>query len=320
MIFMLAINGVTKRYGKTIALNQVSLIIPSGSCYGLVGPNGAGKSTLLKILASVIQSYQGDIRLEGSNEKHISKNQVGYVPQELCLEQNLSAYSNLRFFGGLYGLKGKELQIRTKEVLSEIGLTERSKEKVVKFSGGMKRRLNIGCALMHQPELIIMDEPTVGIDPQSRHYIFKMIQRLKQRGCTIIYASHYMEEVEQLCDAVALIDHGKIMEQGEIDDLLQKHATPSVFVKGDVQLPKDIKDIGDIANRNGGYLVTTEKPLLVMDKMLTYYHDMPERLERLELVQPRLEDVFLSLTGSQLRDGRTTQKQEEANAKRRIIG
>src|SRR5699024_5724939 len=175
VIFLLTLSHVKKSYGKHVALRGVELTIPSGSCYGLVGPNGAGKSTLLKILASVIQDYEGKVDLNGKGD---FKEIMGYVPQEICLEQTFSASNNLSFFGRIYGLKGRRLKRTVQEVLEEVGLTDRSQDKVKNFSGGMKRRLNIGCALMHRPRLIIMDEPTVGIDPQSRKYIFQMIRRL----------------------------------------------------------------------------------------------------------------------------------------------
>lgn len=299
---LLMIKNVTKHYAKTEVLKNVSLTITKGTCFGLVGPNGAGKSTLIKILASVVQDYQGVIQFSEHTPRNKDKKEIGYVPQEICLEQTLSAYSNLYFFGKLYGLKGKALQIRATEVLKDIGLAERGKDKVHHFSGGMKRRLNIGCALMHQPKLIIMDEPTVGIDPQSRRYIFEMIASLKNNGCTVIYASHYMEEIEQLCDDVAFIDQGKIVERGRVDGLLQAHAVPSIFVKGSSGLPQGIKQFGTVASSKDGYLLTTTSPLLAMEEVLNFYRENAGDLERLELVQPRLEDVFFSLTGSQLRD------------------
>lgn len=302
MVSLLKVNNVSKHYGDTQALKQISLSIPKGSCYGLVGPNGAGKSTLIKIIATVIQDYEGTILLNNTTLKKHSKRKIGYIPQEICLEQTVSAFQNLCFFGQLYNLKGKQLQQRVKEVLSYIGLSSREKDKVQTFSGGMKRRLNIGCALMNKPTIIIMDEPTVGIDPQSRRYIFDMIDRLKQSGCTVIYASHYMEEVEQLCDEVAFIDQGEIIDNGAIDTLLQKYAVPSIFIKGNNCLPKNIEQFGKINKNQGGYLLTTKKPLIAMDHVLHYCHNNDRELERLELVQPRLEDVFFSLTGNQLRD------------------
>lgn len=299
---MLTIENITKHYGNTAAIQNVSLTVPGGCCYGFVGPNGAGKSTLLKILASIVQDYNGEVTFSNPTNTHITKKQIGYIPQEICLEQTLSAYSNLYFFGKLYGLKGKALQLRATEVLKDIGLAERGKDKVMHFSGGMKRRLNIGCALMHQPKLIIMDEPTVGIDPQSRAFIFDMIEQLKQNGCTIIYASHYMEEVEQLCDQVAFIDQGEIVEKGQVDELLQEYAIPSIFIKVSNTLPNNLERFGTLSKRKSGYLLTTETPLPAMEAVLQAYRVNADQLERLELVQPSLEEVFFFLTGSQLRD------------------
>ncbi|HLQ98240.1 MAG TPA: ABC transporter ATP-binding protein [Candidatus Dormibacteraeota bacterium] len=299
---MLTIKNASKNYGKTVALKDVSLSIPTGSCYGLVGPNGAGKSTLMKIIATVIHDYDGEVSFHnGKHGPHI-KSMLGYIPQEICLEQTVTALQNLYYFGKIYGLKGKQLKQRAEEVLSYIGLSERGNEKVLTFSGGMKRRLNIGCALMNDPKVIIMDEPTVGIDPQSRRYIFDMITQLKQSGCTIIYASHYMEEVEQLCDEVAFIDQGKIAESGTIDHFLQKYAVPSIFIKSKHPLPEDIEQFGTMSEKNGGYLLMTTTSLIAMEHVLKHHLNNKQVLERLELVQPRLEDVFFSLTGSHLRD------------------
>lgn len=299
---MLTVNNVQKHYGGTQALKNISLTIPGGIACGLVGPNGAGKSTLMKILASVIQDYKGEVHIGTSTIDRKMKEQFGYIPQEICLEQTLSALDNLYFFGKLYGLKGKQLKTRASEVLTDIGLSGRGNDKVITFSGGMKRRLNIGCSLMHAPKIIIMDEPTVGIDPQSRRYIFQMIEQLTKKGCTIIYASHYMEEVEQLCDEVAFIDQGEIIENGSIEGLLQKNVSPSIFIKGINSLPENVSKFGTPESKDGGYLLATRTPLKAMEAVLNHCQRKNVQLEQLELVQPRLEDVFFSLTGSQLRD------------------
>lgn len=314
MIFLLTVNKLTKHYGKNRALNNVTLNIPTGSCYGLVGPNGAGKSTLLKILASVIEHYQGKMDIKNSDEKGF-KRRIGYVPQTICLEETFSAYSNLCFFGKIYGLRGKELKNRALKILKNIGLINRGQDKVKHFSGGMKRRLNIGCALMHEPELIIMDEPTVGIDPQSRSYIFQMIKRLQQRGCTIIYATHYMEEIEKLCDYVAFIDHGEIIEKGDIRELLRRYTDSSLFVKVKDELPH-VEISGEIIHRDGGMVLETDFPLQTMEQIVRHYRSHPENLEQLMLVQPRLEEVFFRLTGSALREGQTN---IEAETKQGVV-
>ena len=299
---LLEIKNVSKQYKNTCALKDVSITIPKGRCYGLVGPNGAGKSTLLKIISTVIQDYQGQVFFNNRVLDHKTKENLGYIPQEICLEQTVSAIQNLHFFGKIHGLKGNQLRQRAEKILSYIGLKDRGKDKVLTFSGGMKRRLNIGCALMNNPTTIIMDEPTVGIDPQSRNYIFDMIENLKQTGCTIIYASHYMEEIEQLCDEVAFIDQGEVVDSGKINILLQKYAAPSIFVKGKNGLPTNIEQDATIKESKNGYLLSTKKPLIVMDKLVHHYLKNAHDLERLELVQPRLEDVFFLLTGKELRD------------------
>ncbi|WP_130858629.1 ABC transporter ATP-binding protein [Gracilibacillus phocaeensis] len=299
---MLTIEKVTKYYDKTEALSDVSVTIPSGVCYGLVGPNGAGKSTLIKIITSIIRGYEGDIAFNHKPISDQTKQQSGYVPQDIVLEENITAIGNLYLFGRIYGLKGSKLAQRTKEVLSLIGLSERSKDKVATFSGGMKRRLNIGCALMHNPELIIMDEPTVGIDPQSRQYIFQMIEELKATGKTVVYASHYMEEVERLCDYVAFLDKGKMIENGAIDELLQQYAVPSIYIKADGMALEQLEAFGSVQQRQEAFVIFTEEALPVMEKIIFYCRKNKVDVERLELVRPRLEDVFFRLTGSNLRE------------------
>lgn len=299
---MLNIQHVEKKYGGKPALKDVNLTIQRGRCYGLVGPNGAGKSTLMKIVASVIQDFQGDVQVSDSFSKKAFKTEIGYIPQEICVEPTVSATSNLLFFGKLYGLKGSKLRGRVKAVLEDVGLTERANDKVITFSGGMRRRLNIGCALMHEPELIIMDEPTVGIDPQSRAFIFGMIEEMKRSGRTIIYASHHMEEVEQICDEIAFLDHGEVIEKGEVNALLQKYAIPAVYVKGSSVSQEDFHSLGTVENKSGGFLLKTKNPLHAMEQITAIYRQKESALERLELVQPRLENVFMDLTGSALRD------------------
>ncbi|MEI3613788.1 ABC transporter ATP-binding protein [Pseudogracilibacillus sp. SO30301A] len=299
---MLTINNVTKCFDQTEALKDVSITIPGGTCYGLVGPNGAGKSTLIKIITSIIRNYEGKIEF---NEKRItdkSKQKLGYVPQDIVLEEDISAASNLQLFGRLYNLKGSQLNQRIKEVLGLIGLSERSKDKVFTFSGGMKRRLNIGCALMHNPNLIIMDEPTVGIDPQSRKYIFQMIGELKAGGKTVVYASHYMEEIEKLCDYVAFLDRGKMIENGAISELLQQYAVPSIYIKANGIPQKKLEQYGTVSQEKDAFLIYTEEPLPSMENIISYCRENNVDVERLELVRPRLEDVFFRLTGSNLRD------------------
>lgn len=297
---MLEISNVMKSYGKKEALTDVSLSIPAGSCFGLAGPNGAGKSTLMKIITTIIQYDKGEVLLDQKNPQQM-KHKIGYVPQEICLEQHVTAYQNLYFFGRLYGLRKKYLKQRAQDVLTYIGLVERGNDKVSTFSGGMKRRLNIGCALMNEPAIIIMDEPTVGIDPQSRKYIFNMIERMKNSGKTVVYASHYMEEIERMCDEVAFIDNGTIVENGTVEQLMNKYATPSVYVKGKQMNEQYLTQFGDVQSKQGGFVIMTSNPMQVMENILIHCRKHMVTLEKIELVQPRMEDVFFTLTGNTLR-------------------
>ncbi|SDJ83029.1 ABC transporter ATP-binding protein [Sediminibacillus albus] len=301
---MIKIDHVSKTYDAAQALTDINLEIAEGTCFGLVGPNGAGKSTLMKILAGIILDFDGDMFFNGhgvSNERMFIKKQIGYIPQDICLEETLTARDNLLLFGHLYGLSGKKLHERIEAVLEQIGLTNRSKDVVLSFSGGMKRRLNIGCALLHEPAVIIMDEPTVGIDPQSRNSIFTIIKQLKAAGSTIIYSSHYMEEVEQLCDSVGLIDKGRVVEGGQMQELLERHGKPSLFISGDAIGPKSLEPLTAM-KKGDGYLVNSEDPMATLEQLIASLRSQDIKPKRLELYYPRLEDIFFTLTGTQLRD------------------
>lgn len=294
---MLKIESVSKKYGTTQALKSITLTIPEGVCYGLIGPNGSGKSTLMKIISHIIKSYEGIVEHVGE-----SKSALGYIPQDISLEEKLTAKVNMEFFGQIYGLKGKTLEERVEKTLKDVGLWERANDIVESFSGGMKRRLNIGCALMHAPKLILLDEPTVGVDPQSRRYIFDIINKLKEEGRTIIYVSHYMEEIESLCDYVAFIDKGNIVEEGKIDELLNRYAETSIFFES--MIPnKTLTSLGyDFVTHQGGVLVKTTKPLDTLEDLAKLSKKESLVPQQLSLYRPRLEDVFFQLTGTDLRD------------------
>jgi len=302
---MIKVENISKRYDSIQALDDIHLIIPEGSCFGLVGPNGAGKSTLMKILSGVLQSFNGEIFVNGHsvmNERLKVKKFIGYIPQDICLEETLTAKDNLMYFGSLYGLKGKDLQDRSEKVLQQIGLKERGKDKVITFSGGMKRRLNIGCALLHNPSIVIMDEPTVGIDPQSRNSIFSIIHELKEKGSTIIYSSHYMEEVEQLCDSIGLFDKGTLVECGTMEELQQKYNKPSLFISGEGLDEVRLSVHGQVKAKGNGFLLQSEDPLMTLEQLIVEFRNQNIMPRRLELYQPKLEDIFFALTGTQLRD------------------
>jgi ABC-2 type transport system ATP-binding protein len=302
---MIEIKCVSKNYSNKMALQQVSVTIREGICFGLIGPNGAGKSTLMKIIAGIIQKYQGEIFF---NEKPIEKNRnevknvIGYVPQDIVLENLLTARDNLMFFGGIYKTPKKELKDKVNEMLTIIGLADRANESVKNFSGGMKRRLNIGCALIHDPILIIMDEPTVGIDPQSRNYIYSIIEKLKKEGKTIIYSSHYMEEVQNLCEEIVLIDHGNILENGNVNKIIDKYSKPSVFVEGEKIQKRELQTFGDVKEFGSGYRVEGDDILNIIEQISSYLKNNNKIASRLEIYRTNLEDIFLLLTGTSLRD------------------
>lgn len=219
---MLNVHDIKKNYEDKQVLKGINFHLKKGESFGLLGPNGAGKSTLIGILSGLIHATSGTIMIEGIDLKKETKKaqeMIGIVPQEIALYLHLTAKENLIFWGRMYGLKGKELKSRVQETLELIGLEDRANDQVKVFSGGMKRRVNIGCAILHQPKLLIMDEPTVGIDPQSRNHILETVKTLNGEGMTIIYTSHYMEEVEFLCERMAIMDHGSIIALGDQHEL-----------------------------------------------------------------------------------------------------
>ena len=225
---LIEIKNLAKSYKDFKAVDIKELSIKEGEVFGFLGPNGAGKTTTISILSGLYSKYSGEVKIFGKSLKEdeifIKKN-LGVVPQDLALIDDLTAEENVKFFGELYGLRGKELKTAVKETLEFVGLWDRKKDIPPKFSGGMKRRLNIACAIVHKPKLIIFDEPTVGIDPQSRNKILETIQALNKQGSTIIYTSHYMEEVDSICSDICIIDHGNIIARGSSDELkaLVKH-------------------------------------------------------------------------------------------------
>ena len=221
---MLEINNLKKYFDNTKAVDNISFKVEKGDILGLLGPNGAGKSTTISIISTLLKADEGSVLYKGLDiEKEPKKIQkeLGFVPQEIALYPSLSGYDNLKFWGKVYGLKGDKLKEKIEEVSQIIGIDKRLKDKVEEYSGGMKRRLNIGSALLHNPEIIILDEPTVGIDPQSRNHILDAVKEINKKGSTVIYTSHYMEEVEYLCDKICIMDEGKIIAQGTKEELIQ---------------------------------------------------------------------------------------------------
>jgi ABC-2 type transport system ATP-binding protein len=223
---MLQVDRLSKRYGERVAVNAISFSIAQGETVGLLGPNGAGKTTAIAMISGISRPDSGEVSLGGvslAQNANALKRRVGLVPQDLALYEELSAWANLQLFGGLYGLGAAELHPRAKAALALVGLADRGTDRVNTFSGGMKRRLNIAAALLHEPDLLLLDEPTVGVDPQSRNAIFDNLEELKRRGKTLLYTTHYMEEAERLCDRVLILDHGQILANDTVAHFKQQY-------------------------------------------------------------------------------------------------
>ncbi len=302
---MIKAENLKKRYGNIVALDDVSFEVSRAETFGLLGPNGAGKTTTIKLLCGLIKPNSGVVSLNGKNDPTLMdvRKSLGVVPQALAIYEELSAQDNLNFFGKIYGLKGHRLKERVKDCLEIAGLTQRSKDRVSKFSGGMKRRLNMACSLLHEPPILLLDEPTVGVDPQSRNLIFDTIEEWKKQGRTIIYTTHYMEEAERLCDRVAILDHGKILDIDSVANLIDRHGGPSHIEaefeeKPDIEKIKPFVDDKDIQIKENVIRFKTSQPMESLAKL----NRSGFRFRTLKVQTANLEDVFLNLTGRRLRD------------------
>ncbi|GCD09792.1 ABC transporter ATP-binding protein [Clostridium tagluense] len=306
------IEGLTKKFKDVIAVDNASLSIEEGEIYGLLGPNGAGKSTIINILCGLLTMDKGKIEILGkgieSSSTYIKQN-IGVVPQEIAIYEDLTAYENVKFFASLYGLKGSELKEKVEEALEFVGLLDKKKQYPKSFSGGMKRRLNIACSIAHRPKLIIMDEPTVGIDPQSRNHILQSVKKLNLLGCTIIYTTHYMEEVEAICGNIAIMDHGKVIAQGTVEEL-KSIVTDVNYVEitvEDVEVlnieqVKAIPGVVQIEVQDEKIKIESKKDVTNLDKIILYFTSNNISIKNIESKNPDLESVFLTLTGRKLRD------------------
>jgi len=308
MQIVLSVEQLFKKYKDRYAVNGISFQVRAGTCFGLLGPNGAGKSTIMKMISGIIQADQGKISLMDATEalhRGAIGKYVGYVPQDITLYEQLSAYQNLEFFGTMYGQRGNELKERIETVLNQVGLSDRAGDPIATYSGGMKRRINIAAALLHKPKLVVLDEPTVGIDPQSRNHIFELIRKMKREGTTIIYSTHYMEEAEALCDELAIIDHGKVIASGSVNDVMGRHARPVVYVEADgwnEQMLLSSASNVQVQAQGNGWLIESENALQLIHDLSDHFLQSGQRVQALELQQPSLETVFLKLTGTELRD------------------
>lgn len=306
------LSNVVKRYDQKLTVDHVNLSIEEGEIFGLLGPNGAGKSTTISMICGLLKPDGGEIIIDGLSVAAAPlevKKRIGLVPQELALYETMTAEENVRFFGKLYGLRGKLLKERVEEALEFTGLSDRTKDKPATFSGGMKRRLNIACAIMHRPKLIIMDEPTVGIDPQSRNHILESVKTLNKLGSTVIYTSHYMEEVEAICDRVAIMDKGHVIACGTEKELREKVAHEEKIVIKAVNIsPALIKELSlhprinrvkEVEQAVELYLPSSQSEL---QDILFIFSKHEGIIVSLHIEEPDLETLFLSLTGRTLRD------------------
>lgn len=309
---ILEIKNVTKKFGDFIAVDNMSLTVAEGEIFGFLGTNGAGKSTTINMISGLLRANSGEIKILGKDiHKHsrFAKKNIGIVPQDIAIYEDLTTYENVKFFAGLYGLRGTQLHEQVEEALEFVGLSDKHKSYPKSFSGGMKRRLNIACAIAHRPKLIIMDEPTVGIDPQSRNYILNSVKKLNEMGCTIIYTSHYMEEVEEICSRIAIIDHGKIIAEGTKEQL-KAIITNTKDVWIEIK-PMETIDLNKIEAISGVKAVQMEENLMKVssDVSVNNLNDIIQclindkvEIRSLKEQSPNLETVFLTLTGRSLRD------------------
>lgn len=309
---IIEVKNLEKGYKDKKAVKGISFDVRKGEVLGFLGPNGAGKSTTINILSTALKSDGGEIKFDGQNIKENTlyvKRNIGIVPQDLAIYEDISAERNVKFFASLYGLKGEKLKEKVKEALEFVGLYDRKDDKPKTFSGGMKRRLNIACAIAHNPKLIIMDEPTVGIDPQSRNHILNSIKKLQKRGATIIYTTHYMEEVEEISDRIIIMDHGTIIAEGTKEKLKENIQDEKVYVietdnaenlsDDDFFEVEGVKKVNILKNRVEIICLNTVENL---DKLIMVMMNKHCKINNIATNTASLERVFLNLTGRSLRD------------------
>ena len=309
---IIEVKNIYKSFDNLQALDGLDFQVKRGEIYGLLGPNGAGKSTTINILSGLLSIDNGEVLINEyslMDKQHKVKELIGVVPQEIALYDEMSAFDNLMFWGSLYAIPKKKLKQKVQETLELLGLSDRQKEPINNFSGGMKRRINIGAAILHQPKILLMDEPTVGIDPQSRNHIFELIEKLNKDGLTIIYSTHYMEEAERLCHTIGIIDKGKIIVQGSLADLKNMHDVPNAVI---LQLKHINQAKLDATKINYKLLDINKETMFVSIPFQDVNTDIPQIINTLQqsgadilslkTQSVNLEDIFLKLTGKQLRD------------------
>lgn len=309
---IIEVKNLKKTYDNNIALNKISLFIKEGEIFGLLGPNGSGKSTLINILSGILAFDEGSCKIlnyeiNNSKYKKIIQQQLGMVPQDYCLYERLKVKENVNFYGRLYGIPSNEIKYRTKNALKRVGLWELKESFPTTLSGGMKRRLNIACSIVHEPKVIIMDEPTASLDPQSRDYILNTVKELNKIGCTIIYTSHYLEEIEFLCSRASILNKGKIIATGTGTEL-KKFLPNSSHIKITLKNPSSkllthisssslnpINLYNGSINNNTVIDINCDSPAIVLDKLLPYLKAKGLIIEDIEIKNASLDEVFLRL-------------------------
>jgi ABC-2 type transport system ATP-binding protein len=307
---LIEVKDLQKLYGDLVAVNRVSFSAKAGTVFGLLGPNGAGKSTTISCLSGLLKPTAGSIKVGGfdmSSDAVKAKASLGIVPQELAIYEDLSARENLSFWGAAYGLKGDKLKQRVDHVLNRIGLTDRAGDLPKEYSGGMKRRLNFGCGLVHEPAILLLDEPTVGVDPQSRERLFDLVREEKAKGTCVLYTTHYMEEAEKLCDELAIIDHGKIIASGTLNELRAEFGGNDIIQLSGSFDPPRVEQVvaelnGEVLSLETGVLMMTIKEgARNLPAILQGISSTGADIHDTRLSEPNLESLFLKLTGKDLR-------------------
>jgi ABC-2 type transport system ATP-binding protein len=309
---MLVCSGIRKSFGDHAAVKGISFSIGPGETYGLLGPNGAGKTTTISIIAGLLEADAGEVVVGGepmNPDTTQTKRLVGLVPQDLAIYPDLGAAENLDFFGRLQGMKGEELRRRVAEVLEIIELTDRADDRSDEYSGGMKRRLNIGVGLLHRPELLILDEPTVGVDPQSRNAILESVERLGEEGMAVLYTTHYMEEAERLCDRIGIVDQGELIAEGSQADLVQivgqrdrLTLTASGSLAATANALADLAAVDDAAVAEDGVTLIVDRAHDHLPEILAVAGRTGSLVKSVDVESADLESVFLKLTGRALRE------------------
>jgi len=309
---VLACRGLRRSFGELVAVDDVSFSVAAGETYGLLGPNGAGKTTIISVVAGVLEADAGQVLIDGVPMRPGAlavKSRIGYVPQDIALYPDLSGEENLRFFAALYRLSREQARARVAEVLDVVGLADRAKDQVKKYSGGMKRRLNIAVGLVHRPRLLILDEPTVGVDPQSRNAILDSIERLSAEGMAVLYTTHYMEEAERLCDRVGILDLGHLIAEGRPRDLTARLGAAEhivITVDGDVERAQKavetLRVVSGSSHDEAVLDVLVRHAESALPAVMEAVRSTGCALRSVTIEEPDLEAVFLHLTGKRLRD------------------